>query len=86
MYGAAGFSWTAVLNAAVNRKAAIKHRTPTTGAIPLAADIKRDALSIVEAREFDGASLWRSIVLQGLLLVGFREHPALKRVRTETAN
>jgi len=26
MYGAAGFSWTAVLNAAVNRKAAIKHR------------------------------------------------------------
>ena len=57
----------------------------TTGAIPSAADIKRDALSIVKAREIDGASLWRSIVLQGLLLVGFREHSALKRVRTETA-
>jgi len=50
MYGAAGFSWTAELNAAVNERRRSSIAPQTTDAIPSAADIKRDALSIVEVK------------------------------------
>src|SRR3954470_6301343 len=45
MYGAAGISWTAVLNTERRRSSVAPQ---ATDAIPSAADIKRDALSIVE--------------------------------------